>query len=150
MASESSVQRDIWLYVQQFGARLFRLNEGRAWLSNLGPKGVTRLPDGAMLIRAPRSIALGFADVKGDPVKGACDLPGWTTVQITPDMVGRKVAVFTSLEIKRSKGGRASPEQLSWQRTVEAAGGIAGIVNSPEEASKIIMHWKCQQALDLR
>jgi hypothetical protein len=143
MALEGTNQRAIWLHLQQFACRLFRLNEGRAWLSNLGPKGITRLPDGAVLIRAPRSIALGFADVKGDPVAGACDLPGWTTVEITQEMVGRDVAVFTSIECKRSKGGRASPAQITWRDVVQRAGGIAGIANSPEEAAKIISEWKC-------
>lgn len=141
MALESSVQRSIWLHLQQFGSRLFRLNTGRGWISNLGPKGVTRLPDGSVLIRGARSIALGFGDVKGNAVIGASDLPGLTMKEIPPEWVGKTIAVFTSVEVKRTKGGRVSPDQLEWQQFVENAGGIAVIANSPEEAAKLILNW---------
>lgn len=141
MASENTVQREIWLALGSI-CRLFRLNTGRAWFSNLGPKGVQRLADGSVLIKAPRSIALGFAGPNGDPVVGACDLPGWTTVVITPEMVGRKVAVFTSIETKRTKGGKTSADQLNWCSQVKQAGGIAGIANSPEAAVAIVSDWK--------
>lgn len=141
MASEGTVQRQIWLALGAI-SRLFRLNTGKAWISNLGPKGVQRLQDGSVLIKAARSIALGFAYPNGDPVVGACDLPGWTTITITPEMVGRKVAVFTSIETKRTKGGQASDHQLNWCNQVDQAGGIAGIANSPEAALAIVESWK--------
>ena len=142
MASEGVVQREVWLALGRI-SRLFRLNTGRAWISNLGPKGVQRLDDGSVRIHAARSIALGFASPNGDPVVGAGDLPGYTTFTITPEMVGRKVAVFTSIETKRTKGGRASPDQISWMEQVQKAGGIAGIANSAEAALKIIEQWPC-------
>lgn len=141
MSSESTVQRQIWLALGAV-SRLFRLNTGRAWLSNLGPAGVQRLQDGSVLIRAARSIALGLAAPNGEPVVGVGDLPGWTSITITPEMVGRRVAVFTSIETKRSKGGRASAEQLNWVDQVQKAGGIAGIANSPETARNIYDEWK--------
>jgi hypothetical protein len=141
MAAESTVQRQIWLALGAV-CRLFRLNTGRAWLSSLGPKGVQRLQDGSVLIKGARSIALGLAYPNGDPVVGACDLPGWTTVTITPEMVGRQVAVFTSIETKRTKGGKASEEQINWCQQVDKAGGIAGIANSPEAALAIVDEWK--------
>lgn len=144
MASEAIVQREIWLRLAQLACRLFRLNTGRAWLSSMGPAGVVKLVDGSVLIKAPRSIALGFSDVKGDPVKGACDLPGWTTVEITPAMIGRRVAVFTSIECKKSKGGRWSDDQKNWADQVDRAGGIAGFASSPEEATKLISDWACR------
>ena len=141
MAAEGSVQRSIWLAVGAV-SRLFRLNTGKGWISNLGPKGVSRLTDGSVHIKAARSIALGLSMPNGDPEVGACDLPGWTTVVITPEMVGSKLAVFTSIECKASKGGRVSPEQQNWCDQVQKAGGIAGIANSPEAALAIIEDWK--------
>lgn len=140
MAAESTVQRQIWLALGSI-SRLFRLNTGRAWISNLGPKGVQRLTDGSVLIKSARSIAMGLAYPNGDPVTGACDLPGWTTVEVTPEMVGRKVCIFTSVECKRGKGGKASDDQVNWLEQVQKAGGIAGIANSPEAARAIIDDW---------
>jgi len=68
---------------------------------------------------------------------GTPDLIGWTQVEITPDMVGRKVAIFTAIECK-SKSGRVTPEQLNFIQRVKDADGIAGIARSPEEALDII------------
>lgn len=141
MASEGTVQRQIWLALGAV-SRLFRLNTGRAWMSNLGPKGVQRLADGSVLIKAPRSIAIGLAYPNGDPVVGACDLPGWTTMTITPEMVGREVGIFTSIETKRTKGGKTSDDQINWRDQLNKAGCIAGIANSPEAAVAIIEEWK--------
>ncbi len=149
MASEGNVQRSIWIAMGAV-SRLFRLNTGKGWVSNLGPKkGVHRLADGSIHILAPRSIALGFGLVSGEPVVGACDLPGWTSIVITPEMVGRTLAVFTSVEAKKTEGGEVSKEQKNWMEQVIGAGGIAGIAASPEEALKIVADWKATPPLNL-
>lgn len=140
MAAEGTTQRQIWLSLGTV-SRLFRLNTGRGWISSMGPKGVSRLADGSVLIKGARSIALGLSAPSGDPVNGACDLPGWTTVEVTPEMVGKKIAVFTSVECKASKGGRVSPDQQNWMEQVQRAGGIAGVANSPESAKQIFFDW---------
>ena len=138
---EGSVQREVWLDMSQGSTTLFRLNTGKGWLSNLGPKGVHRLADGSVHVEAPRPIALGFGMVSGDPVNGACDLPGWTEVVVTQEMVGKKIAVFTSVETKRTKGGKASEDQLNWRDRVWNAGGIAVIANSPAAAREGLAAW---------
>ena len=61
---------------------------------------------------------------------GSSDLIGWTTVTLA----GRRVAVFTALEVKRPNGGRLSVEQASFLAAVRDAGGIAAVVTSPEDA----------------
>lgn len=140
MSSEGTVQRSVWLALGRV-SRLFRVNTGKAWLSNLGPRGVHRLKDGTVHIEAPRPIAIGFGMPNGDPVVGAADLVGWTTVTVTPAMVGKTVAVFTSIETKRTKGGKTSEDQLNWMDQVQKAGGIAGVANSDEFAKEIIASW---------
>jgi hypothetical protein len=80
-------------------------------------------------------------DANGRPVqfglcKGSADLIGWTTRTITPDMVGQQVAVFTSIEVK-SATGRLRPEQRQWLEAVQAAGGIAGVARSVEDAARL-------------
>lgn len=140
MASENNVQKTTWLQLAATST-LFRLNTGKGWISGLGPKGVHRLKNGSVEIQAPRSIALGFGLASGDPVVGAADLVGWSTVTITPEMVGTSVAVFTSVEMKASKRGVTSEEQFNWQKQVKDAGGIAIITNSPEEAKRLVVNW---------
>lgn len=141
MAAEGSVLRAVWLAVART-TTLFRLNTGMAWMSNLGPKGVRKLEDGSVHILQARPISVGFTRPDGKPVTGACDLPGWTTITITADMVGARVAVFTSVEVKRSKGGVISDDQRNWRDAVQRAGGIAGVANSPEAAVDIVRNYK--------
>lgn len=142
MSSEGVVQREVWLDLGSKDSTLFRLNTGNGWLSGLGPKGVHRLKDGSVHIEAARPIALGFAFVNGKPVVGACDLPGWTEVVVTQEMVGHTIAVFTSIETKRTKGGKPTDDQKNWRDQVWGAGGIAGIANSVDAARAIFTRWK--------
>ena len=69
--------------------------------------------------------------------KGSADLIGYRTITITPDMVGQQVAVFLSIEVK-TPAGRIRPEQQAWMETVQAAGGIAGVARSVEDALRIV------------
>jgi hypothetical protein len=68
--------------------------------------------------------------------KGSADLIGWRTITVTPEMVGIRLAVFLSIEVKVPKG-RVRPEQQAWQAAVLAAGGIAGIARSVPDALRI-------------
>lgn len=141
MATEGSILRAVWLAVART-TTLFRLNTGMAWMSGLGPKGVRKLDDGSVHILQARPISVGFTKPDGKPVVGACDLPGWTEVMVTPEMVGCKVAVFTSIECKRTKGGVVSDDQRTWCGVVQRAGGIAGVANSPESARDIVAGYR--------
>ncbi len=81
-------------------------------------------------------------DQHGRPVqfglcKGSADLIGWRTVTVTPDMVGQRIAVFLSIEVK-TPTGRLRPEQQQWLDAVQAAGGIAGVARSVEDALRIV------------
>ena len=66
---------------------------------------------------------------------GSADLIGWRTVTITPDMVGKQVAVFASVEVK-TDSGRVKPEQQNWLEQVTKAGGLAVVARSPEQAAE--------------
>lgn len=80
--------------------------------------------------RTGRLVTFGLA-------RGSADLIGWRTITVTPDMVGQQVAVFTSIEVK-TPTGRVRPDQTAWLSAVQAAGGIAGIARSVEDASTIL------------
>ena len=87
---------------------------------------VGQLPDP----RTGRPVQFGLA-------RGSADLIGWRSVVITPEMVGQRVAVFTSLEIK-TPTGRLTPAQQAWLGAVHNAGGIAGVARSVRDANEIL------------
>ena len=111
---EQQIQQHIRLTCSKGLTRLFRNNVGR-------------LPDP----RTGRWVEFGVGG------KGAGDLLGWRTITVTPEMVGSTVAVFTSIEVKTATG-RLRPEQQQWLDAVQAAGGIAGVARSVEDAQRIM------------
>ena len=111
MPSEQSIQQHIRLTCSTGSTRLFRNNTG------------------TLRDQHGRPVSFGLA-------KGSADLIGWRTVTITPEMVGQQVAVFTSIEVK-TPTGRVKPEQQQWLDAVQAAGGIAGVARSVEDALRI-------------
>lgn len=99
-------------YGSQPGTRLFRNNVGLAWTG----KVLARIRD-AMTIQNPRPVKFGLH-------VGSSDLIGWRSIEITQDMVGKKVAVFMAVECKFGKG-RETKEQRNFREQVANAGGIA-------------------------
>jgi hypothetical protein len=101
-----------------------------------------RLTCGGGTTRLFRNNTGTLRDQHGRPVtfglcKGSADLIGWRTITITPEMVGQQVAVFTSIEVKTATG-RVRPEQQQWLDAVTAAGGIAGVARSVEDAQQLL------------
>lgn len=80
--------------------------------------------------RTGRLVTFGLA-------RGSADLIGWRTIEITPDMVGRRIAVFCSLEVKTATG-RLTEQQRNWLDAVRRAGGIAGVVRSAADAQALL------------
>ena len=72
---------------------------------------------------------------------GSADFIGLTTITITPELVGRKVAVFTALEAK-AENGVVSEDQERFLMTVKDAGGIASVVHDAEEAQLAVEMWR--------
>ena len=112
MSSEQTIQQEIRIACSNGDTRLFRNNTGT------------------------------LRDANGRPVqfglcKGSADLIGWKRVTVTEDMVGSTVAVFLSIEVKTATG-RLRPEQQQWLDAVQAAGGIAGVARSVEDAETFL------------
>ena len=105
--SESNIQAELFVKHNKNG-RVFRNNTGTATTK-----------DG-------RYIRFGLA-------VGSGDLIGWETIEVTPEMVGEKIARFLSVEVKRGKGGVISAEQQNWSDLVNKHGGRAIITNSAED-----------------
>lgn len=100
------------------GGRLFRANAGMAWAGRVVNNRVTD---------SWREITIaGARPFHGMPT-GTPDLIGWTQIEITPEMVGQRVAVFTGIELKTEKV-RVTKEQENFRRIIEESGGIAKII----------------------
>ena len=84
---------------------------------------------GLLILKYPRRIRFGLHE-------GSADLIGWKSVKITPDMVGQKIAVFVSAEIK-GPHGRMREEQNNWMAQVLFAGGHAYEIRDILQADKI-------------
>lgn len=69
---------------------------------------------------------------------GSSDLIGLQSIVVTPDMVGKRLAVLVAIETKTMKG-RAREEQVAFLNTVAQAGGLCGIARSIEDAERIFV-----------
>jgi hypothetical protein len=111
------------------GLKIFNNPVGQGWIGDAIPFKLSGMGH-AMLIQHAQKLSFGL-------IKGSGDLIGWKSVTVTPDMVGKKVAIFTSIEVKTDKGRMSAP-QLVWKTNVIEAGGIATVVRSPDEAVKLL------------
>lgn len=98
------IQRDLPAY-----KRLFRINSG------MGYSGTVARREGSFLyLKNARPFHAGF--------KGCSDLLGFTSIEVTADMVGQRLAVFTAEEVKLS--GKLSKEQKLFLDMVKRMGGF--------------------------
>lgn len=119
----------ILLKVSRGHVRLFRNSVGLGWVGKsirFSTPTTFKAAPGDVLVRRARPLHAGLT-------VGSGDLIGWTSIEITPEMVGSRVAVLTSLEAKEGSG-RSTPEQIHWREQVRQAGGIASEVRSVEDA----------------
>lgn len=110
---ETSIMQRIRLVLGGFnGLRIFRNNVG------------------AIEDRFGRWVVFGLCP-------GSSDLIGWRSIEVTPEMVGRSIALFVAIEVK-VPGGKRSQEQKDFVKAIRSAGGIAGFADCPEQAVDLI------------
>ena len=126
MTSEATIKRDILRALGQGAVRMFNNPVGSAWQGT-----AVRLANGNVLLHNPRRVVYGLCP-------GSSDLIGWRTVEVTPDMVGQRLAVFVAVEAKAARG-RASEEQQQFLAAVRAAGGIGVEARSAEGAVALVL-----------
>jgi hypothetical protein len=95
--------------------RLFRINAGVGWTGKMASTGKLNM------------IVLENARPLRAAPKGWPDLTGWTSIEVTPDMVGQKVAVFTGIEVKAS--GKVTDIQESFGSLLKRMGGIHKVLD---------------------
>mgnify|MGYP002598598370 CR=1 FL=1 len=114
-------------------ALIFRANVGKAYTSN----DVMKVPRQMPVVMGPKDILLrNYRPFETGLPPGFSDLFGLVAVEITPDMVGQKVAIFTGLEVK--DGARVSQLQRNFINAVNDNGGRAGVVRSVEDAERLV------------
>ena len=123
---EIDIQNEIRLEVSAVRkhVKLFRNNVGLGFVGTIVKRAVT------LILSNYRPIKFGL-------FIGSSDLIGYSVIKITPEMVGKNVAVFTSLEVKQPKK-KPTDEQLNWLETVKSSGGIAGRVDSVKSALEVL------------
>jgi hypothetical protein len=125
MTAERDVERAIRLALSRGPTRLFRQHVGLYWQGEAVP-----LKSGDVLLKNPRRIDVGF---EGQPDEG-----GWTSVTITPEMVGMVIAVALQIEIKRSRGAHRRKKQKEFIAFCKTMGVRAGFAASVEDAERIV------------
>jgi hypothetical protein len=123
--SERDTQNRILIQCGRGDTRLFRQNVGQGWAGRLVSNDA-----GRVTLANARPLIAGLCT-------GSSDLIGWRSVVITPEMVGQAVAVFAAIEVK-SATGRPTPEQTTFLQAVQAAGGIACLARSVEDAERAL------------
>ena len=112
--TETKIQQEIRLALgQRSDLRLFRNETGK-------------LPDP----RTGKWVQFGLA-------KGSSDLIGFKTVKITPEMIGKEIAQFVSIEIK-TEHGKLTEVQQNWLQKVHDSGGIVGVARTVKDALQIL------------
>lgn len=126
----SDFHRQLMLALTENNAtRLFRNNVGQGWVGKS-----ERMRDGSVLIENARPLHAGL-------VKGSSDLIGWHSIEVTPALLGRRLAVFVGLEAKTGSG-RLEREQLAFIAAVLRAGGIAGEARTVEQVQRMIAEFR--------
>lgn len=115
MTTEKDVERTLILHASQCGSTIFKNNVGK--------------------LRDERGNIVTFG-----LCKGSSDLIGWTPITVTTDMVGKKIAVFTAIEVKLNKNGKykATNDQKRFISAVLNNGGFAGVADCKKDLEDII------------
>jgi hypothetical protein len=113
--------------------RIFRNNTGSAWIGasvKFTKVQSVKVEAGDVLVKQGRFFTAGLC-------VGSSDLIGIKSVEVTPDMIGKKVAIFTAIEGKTATG-RVTKEQTNFINMVNSLGGIAFIARSDNEAKDFL------------
>jgi len=111
----NSITSQVMINESKNGIKLFRNHRGKAWQGKSSYSKERKI----VIIENPRFFEFGL-------YPGAGDLIGWKEVIITPEMIGKKMAIFTSEEIK-SVNDVISKDQQKWHDIVRMSGGISKI-----------------------
>lgn len=140
MADEQSLLKAILIKASSIHNRLFRNNTGSAWGGKLvlrATKTTTAtLNKGDIVLRNARPIKFGLC-------VGSSDLIGWTRVEISENMVGQTVAIFTACEVKAGST-KTTKLQSAFIEAVNINGGIGFVAKSEDDYALRLASFKLQ------
>ena len=125
MKDESVVQQEIQMEAMKYACTLMRNNSG------------------ACVDQTGRMIRYGLGHTSPKQEFKSSDLIGITEVIVTPDMVGKKIGVFTAIEVKKEswdcqkKLDDHERKQNNFLEWVKSKGGIASFANSIDNLKDI-------------
>jgi hypothetical protein len=122
--SESDLYGDIIGEHSHGPTRLFRQQSALAWAGKVIARTATTIT-----LSHPHAIKIG--------TPGIADLGGFTSVTITPEMVGQTLAVAIQIECKGAKT-RVTPEQRNFLAMSARLGVRCGIARNSYDARCII------------
>ena len=128
--AEKELENKLRLEMSRNGHRLVRANAGQAWA-------------GAGLKHEGKTITLKNPRIFHGLPKGCPDLCGFSTIEVTPEMVGKKLPVFTALELK-TETVAVTKDQKRVMAGIKRAGGITGVARNCKQGMEIINEWKAR------
>ncbi len=147
----------LWHKAQQKQKRMAEAVVGEAGKENQKRKRINKKPENPAMdqidaclnhlgITHYRNNTGAIMGAAGYPVKfglcvGSSDYIGYMPIKITPEMVGKTVAVFLAVEAK-APGKKATKDQREFLDGVKAAGGCAFVSHSYEETKNGITGYK--------
>lgn len=133
--TEPTLLRNVQTELSAKGYRLFRNSVGLGYVGTVVDEACqhrlvkTRVEGVDVYTEAEMRRYVTLANAR--PIKfglgvGSPDLVGWRRVVVTPEMVGRDIAVFVGIEGK-TPGTRTTPEQRNFLQQIARWGGEAKI-----------------------
>jgi hypothetical protein len=110
--AESKTTANIRLEASRRGAKLFR-----------NQVGAYKNPEG-------QYVSTGLCP-------GSSDVIGWVPVVVTPDMVGKKIAVFCAIEVKDPKKSTRKKNQKDFIAALLKDGGRAGFAHDVQQGLSV-------------
>lgn len=126
--SEKKIIQDVLIEGSKRGWKLFRQNVGQGWAGKMfrSPMPISvRINPTDVVIRNAAPLNAGLC-------KGSSDIIGWKPITITPDMVGKTVAIFTAIEVKYGTTP-VTTEQQNFVDQVNKHGGLGKIIYGVNE-----------------
>ncbi|TJW82547.1 MAG: hypothetical protein E5V92_22115 [Mesorhizobium sp.] len=137
MSTGTNLMNRCLIALSKAGATVWRNTTASGWAG----KSFSLSPGEVYRARGGERVVLNAYPIKAGLCTGSGDIIGAYSIVITPEMVGRRVAVFGTWEVKDGTG-RPSKEQAHFAGFIADAGGIGTIIRSEAEALESIKAYR--------
>lgn len=139
MNTGTALMNRCMLALSKAGASVWRNTTAAGWAG----KSFSLSAGEVYRARGGERVVLDAYPIKAGLCEGSGDIIGLLSIEITPDMVGERVAVFCSWEVKDGKGRPTKPQE-NFAGHIAMAGGIGEIIRSEAEALQSIKAYRGQ------